>query len=256
MEKIKKIRAIYLLPSFFTNLNIFFGYLSILATFREKYLWAAYWIIIAAVMDAIDGIIAHSTKTQSDFGIQLDSLADAFSFGAAPSLLLYSWGFRGAGFPGFGIFFSFIFLAAGILRLARYNIIQMSKPNRKFYTGLTVPSASLLLAAIVLWHSQPIRTKLSTFLLAILVVILSLCMVSTIKYRNFLSFSFRKKINLQTTLLIAIIISSLIVYRHIFLLIFFAINVLSGPSIHTFKLLKKKIQKKSMPHKNGNSIGN
>jgi CDP-diacylglycerol--serine O-phosphatidyltransferase len=105
MEKIKKIREIYLLPSFFTTLNIFFGYLSILATFRGKYLWAAYWIIIAAVMDAIDGIIARSTKTQSDFGIQFDSLADAFSFGAAPSLLLYSWGFKGAGFPGFGIFF-------------------------------------------------------------------------------------------------------------------------------------------------------
>lgn len=249
MKNIKKIREIYLIPSFFTLINIFFGYLSILSTFRGKYLWAAYWIILAAVMDGIDGIVARSTKTQSDFGIQLDSLADAFSFGAAPSLLLYSWGFRQAGLPGIGIFFSFTFLAGGILRLARYNVLQKSKPDRKFYSGLTVPSASLFLSSLVLWHPQPIGMRFYTFLLALLIVILSLCMVSTIKYRNFLSFNFHQRIDLKTSLFLAIIISSLIIFPKIFLLFYFSLNVLSGPSAHVFHLLKKKLKKKEKPKK-------
>lgn len=242
MKNIKKFQGIYPLPSFLSIINIFFGYLSILASFREKYLWAALWIIFAAVMDAFDGIIARSTKTQSDFGIQLDSLADAFSFGAAPSFLLYFWGFGLVGSSGPGIFFSFVFLAAGILRLARYNILQKNRKDRKFYTGLTVPSASLLLAAIVLFHPQPIGVKLHSIFLALLVIILSLCMVSTIKYKNFLYFNLHQRIDLKTTLLICIIFSSLIVFPNILPLFYFSINVLSGPSTYIFNILKKKIQ--------------
>lgn len=247
MEKIKDFREIYLLPNALTIINIFFGYLSIFASFRGKYLWAAYWIIIAAVMDAFDGIIARSTKTQSDFGMQLDSLADAFSFGAAPSFLLYFWGFRLVGPSGVGIFFSFTFLAAGILRLARYNTLQKNKTDRKFYTGLTVPSSALLLAAIVLYHPQPIRVKLYTFLLALLVIILSFCMVSTIKYKNFLSFNFHQRIDLKALLLIAVIFSSLIVFPKIFLIFYFSLYVLSGPSTYIINLLKKKIQQVDLP---------
>lgn len=249
MENIKKFREIYLIPNSLTIFNIFFGYLSVFAAFRGKYLWAAYWIIIAAVVDAFDGIIARLTKTQSDFGIELDSLADAFSFGAAPSFLLYFWGFRLVSHSDISIFFSFIFLAASILRLARYNILQKNRIDKRFYTGLTVPSAALLLAAIVLYHPQPIRVKLYMFLLAILVIILSLCMVSTIKYKNFLSFNFRRGIDLKTALLIAIIFSSLILFPRIFLLFYLSINVLSGPSTYVFNLSKRKIQKKLRPKK-------
>lgn len=247
MEKIKKFREIYLIPNSLTIISIFFGYLSIFAAFRGKYLWAAYWIIIAAVVDAFDGIIARLTETQSDFGIELDSLADAFSFGVAPSFLLYFWGFRHVNHSDISIFFSFIFLAAGILRLARFNILQKNKTDRRFYTGLTVPSAALLLAAIVLYHPQPIRVKLHMFLLALLIIILSLCMVSTIKYKNFLNFNFRRRIDLKTALLIAIIFSSLILFPKIFLLFYLSINVLSGPSTYVFNLSKRKIQKKIKP---------
>lgn len=245
MGNVKKLRELYLLPSFLTIINIFFGYLSILATLHGKYLWAAFWIIIAAVMDGLDGITARLTKTQSDFGIQLDSLADIFSFGAAPSFLIYSWGFRLAVLSRTAVFFSFIFLIAGALRLARYNTLQKSKKeDRKFYTGLTVPSASLLLAAIVLYHPQPIKVKLFAFFLAFLVIILSLCMVSTIKYRNFLNFNFHQRIDLKTALFIAIISSSLVTFPRIFLLSYFSLNIISGPLTSAFKFLNKKIQKK------------
>jgi len=212
MKKKTKLRTIYLLPNFLTIVNIFFGYLSLSATFHGKFLRAAFWILMAAGLDAFDGIVARATRTHSDFGIQLDSLADAFSFAAAPSLLIYFWGFGQVNPSSIGVFFGFIFLTAGILRLARYNAFQKFKIDRKFYTGLTVPSASLLIVAVVLKYPEPVKGTLYTFLLAILVLGLSLCMISTIKYRNFLSFNFRQIIDPKTSLILAMIIGSLIIF--------------------------------------------
>lgn len=242
----KKYGEIYLLPSLFSIANIFFGYLSLLFCFHSKYSWAALWIIIAAVMDALDGIIARSTQTQSDFGAQLDSLADAFSFGAAPTILLYFWGLRVAGTVG--VFFSFIFLTGGILRLARYNILQKTQQDRKYYIGLTIPSASMFLASVILFHPQPLETQVLAFLFSLIILLVSFCMVSRIKYRNFLNFNLRQRIDLKTALLIAIIISSLIFYTRMFLLLFFTLNVLSGPAALAFHHLKRKSGKKLNHH--------
>jgi len=242
MKKKKRNRGIYFLPNFLTIINIFFGFLSLLAVFHSKYLLAALLLIIAAVIDAFDGIIARLTKTQSNFGAEFDSFADVISFGVAPSFLLYFWGFRPAFPSGPSILFSFVFLTAGILRLARFNILQRSEESNKSYLGLTVPSASLLLAAIVLNHPQPIGEKVYASLLAILVVILSFYMVSTIKYKNFLSFNFRQRIDIKSSLFITIIICGLILYPEISLLSIFSLNVLSGPSAYAFTLFKKKVQ--------------
>jgi CDP-diacylglycerol--serine O-phosphatidyltransferase len=92
-------------------------------------------------MDGLDGLVARATHTPSDFGIELDSLADAVSFGLATSLLLYYWGMEMAGPPA--VFFSFVFLTAGVLRLARYNVRSRVPSDRKHYQGLTVPSAAM-----------------------------------------------------------------------------------------------------------------
>lgn len=253
MEKKIKFRGIYLLPNFLTIINISFGYLSILSVFNGKYLRAALWIILAAVIDGFDGIIARATKTQSDFGIQLDSLADAFSFGAAPSLLLYFWGFQSVGQHGPSFFFSMIFFIAGILRLARYNVLPKIKQDRKYFTGLTIPSASLLIAAIVLFHPQPISSKLFSFLLASLVVMLSLCMVSSIRYRNFLYIDLSCRVDIKTAFLISILIITLFIFPKIFLLSFFFLNVLSGPSMQVYNLFKKRKHKILVGEKTGSS---
>lgn len=245
MKEKTKFRKIYLLPNFLTIVNIFFGYLSLSATFHGKFLRAAFWILMATVLDAFDGIIARATGTHSDFGVQLDSLADAFSSATATSFLIYFWGFGQVHPSSIGVFFSFIFLISGILRLARYNAFQKFKIDRRYYTGLTVPSASLLIVAIVLKYPEPVKGTLYIFLLGILVLGLSLCMVSTIKYRNFLSFNFRQIIDPKTSLILAIIISSLVIFPKICLLVVFSFNVISGPLTQAFNFLKKKILKKS-----------
>ena len=240
MKTNKKLGEIYLLPNLLTLTNVSFGFLSVLAVFDGNYSRAAFWIIMAAIIDGIDGIIARATGTQSDFGIHLDSLADCFSFGAVPTILLYFWGFRHADSSGSSFFFSFIFFIAAILRLARYNDLQKQKPDRRFYKGLTTPSASLLIAAIVLNHPQPLNIKLHTFVLALIVIALSSCMLSNIKYRNFLNFNFRYRIDILTAFLLAILLISILIYPNISLLIYFSLNVLSGPSMHLYGLLKNR----------------
>src|SRR3989440_11353263 len=113
---------------------------------------AAIVICFAVFFDRVDGRVARLTKTQSNLGLQLDSLADVISFGAAPALLVYKWGlthFFGRG----GVFVAFLFVGAAALRLARFNVLAMQhdsgKPG-KFIVGLPVPAAAAVLVSLVL----------------------------------------------------------------------------------------------------------
>lgn len=243
----KRFRKIYLLPNLITIINISFGYFSVLSIINGKFARAALFIILSAVIDGLDGIIARATKTQSDFGVQLDSFADAFSFGAAPSLLLFFWGFYLTDPRGVGFFFSFMFFIAGILRLARFNILQKTSRDRKYYTGLTVPSAALLIASIVLAHPFPLEGKLYASLLPFLVLTLSFLMIGTLKYRNYLNFNFRQKNDIGTIFIMAICIISLIIFPRIFFLLYASLNVLSGPAAFMVKLVKRQKEKAIIP---------
>jgi CDP-diacylglycerol---serine O-phosphatidyltransferase len=249
MKVKKRYGDMYLLPGLFSLTNLFFGFLSLQLTLRGHYRWAAFWIIVAAVMDGFDGIVARATKSQSDFGIELDSLADAVSFGAAASVLIFRWGLARVGAPG--LFFSFVFLVAGVLRLARYNVRTKSVPDRKFYQGLTVPSAAMFISAWPLLHPTPIAGREAAFLFAVLVVLASLCMVSTLPYPNFSTILFRRRIDVRTALFIAIVLSGLVFYTKVFLAVSFSINFLSGPAVMAYRAARKsprrKPQRKEIP---------
>jgi CDP-diacylglycerol--serine O-phosphatidyltransferase len=237
MKVKKNYGEMYLLPSLFSLTNLFFGFLSIQMSLRGHFRWAAFWIIVAAVMDGFDGIVARATKSQSDFGIELDSLADAVSFGAAASVLIFRWGLARAGAPG--LFLSFVFLAAGILRLARYNVRTKSIPDRRFYQGLTVPSAAMFMSAWPFFQPAPLQNRETAFLFALLAVFVSFCMISTLPYRNFTNLVFNRKIDIRTALFLAIVLSGLVFYPKHFLLVSFSLNVLSGPVIATARALRK-----------------
>jgi CDP-diacylglycerol--serine O-phosphatidyltransferase len=241
----KNVGEMFLLPSFFSLTNLFFGFLSLTSSFQGKFSRAAVFIIIAAILDGFDGIVARATNAHSDFGTELDSLADAVSFGAAPALLLYFWGLRIAR-PA-GLLFSFIYLSAGILRLARYNVRTKSQSDRKHYTGLTIPSAAMFMSSIVLLSPQPLDSRPMAFALALLALVIAACMISTIKYRNFMGFNFRQKIDIRSALVLAVLVGAFIFYPKIFLISFFSLNVLSGPATSFFNKLKKKALKKHRP---------
>lgn len=246
--KIKRpVNRLYFLPSVFTLTNVFFGFLSLTSTFYGRYRWAALWIIISAILDGLDGLVARATKTSSDFGIQLDSLADAISFASATSLLIYFWGLKVLG-PA-GVFFSFLFIVGGLLRLARYNVRTKSLPDRRFYQGLTVPSAAIFLAALVIFHPAPIYQNVLAFYLAALVVVISLLMVSTLRYRNFVSIIVNRPVDMKSGLLLAVVLTGLLFRPRYFLLLFTTFNVLYGSVDFLIMQLKKKETHKTAPEK-------
>ncbi|MGD0547859.1 MAG: phosphatidylcholine/phosphatidylserine synthase [Terracidiphilus sp.] len=167
-------RGMFLLPSLFTVGNIAAGYFSILQTMaaitgvgdaRTHLDWAAIAILIAIPLDSLDGRIARMTNTCSDFGKELDSLADAITFGVAPSLLAFVWGFHflpdsinpqmHENLLHAGAFICFLFLIGGVSRLARFNISHDAQPrnpgrsDRKYFVGMPIPAAAGLLAATV-----------------------------------------------------------------------------------------------------------
>jgi len=185
-------KAMFVLPNLFTVSSIFLGFYALVlcagdATPQQLY-QAALAIFFAMFFDAFDGRVARMTKTQSDFGVQLDSLADVMSFGAAPALLVYKWALAPLGF--FGLFVSFAFAACGALRLARFNVLAQrgDKGSSLFFVGLPIPLAAGTIVAIVIAHFKQFgqATNAADRLpVALVVILLSFLMVSTVRYRTF-----------------------------------------------------------------------
>jgi CDP-diacylglycerol--serine O-phosphatidyltransferase len=185
-------KAMFVLPNLFTVSSIFLGFYALTlcagdATPAQLY-QAALSIFFAMFFDAFDGRVARMTKTQSDFGVQLDSLADVISFGAAPALLVYKWALAPLGF--LGLFVSFAYAACGALRLARFNVLAQrgDKGSSRFFVGLPIPLAAGTITALVIAHYREFReaTEAATRVPVLVVVaLLAFLMVSTVRYRTF-----------------------------------------------------------------------
>lgn len=143
--------AIYILPNLITTGNLFFGFFSIVKSLQGDFAWASVAILLAAIFDVLDGRVARMTKSTSEFGVQYDSLCDLMSFGLAPALLMYQAGLHDAGRLGWII--CFMFLAAGALRLARFNVQSSIGKASGDFTGLPIPMAAAVVACFVaLWQ--------------------------------------------------------------------------------------------------------
>ncbi len=146
-------KGIYILPNLITLSSMFSGFYSIVASFNSDYERAAWAIMIASIFDVLDGWVARLTHTASKFGIEIDSLSDAISFGVAPGVLVYSWSLQSFGKIGWlGAFF---LVACAALRLARFNV-QMGSEEKKHFTGLPSPAAALMIATTVLAYQDVI----------------------------------------------------------------------------------------------------
>lgn len=185
-------KAMFVLPNLFTVTSIFLGFYALTLCDGEatpdKLYQAALAIVFAMVFDGFDGRVARMTKTQSEFGMQLDSLADVVSFGAAPALLVYKWALAPMGFLGLLIAGSYA--ACGAMRLARFNVLAArgDKGSSRFFVGLPIPLAAGTITALVIAHYKEFgaATDSSTRVpVAVIVLLLSLLMVSTVRYRTF-----------------------------------------------------------------------
>lgn len=179
-------------PSLFTVLNIFCGFSSLLHSADGDYMLASWFIVLAGVFDVLDGIMARITKSSSDFGVEFDSLSDVVSFGAAPAFMVYK--IHLYSLNGFGILISSMPLIFGALRLARFNSqLAGYGYEKEYFKGLPIPAAALVICSFVRADYQPSAglTATGSAVVAPLVAIVSLLMVSTVKYDTLPKFSRR-----------------------------------------------------------------
>jgi len=277
-------KAAYALPTLFTAGNLFLGYLSIVKAFQGSLLAAsgslgfnphlevaAITIGVAVFLDGLDGRIARLTNTVSDFGRELDSLADVIAFGVAPAILAWVWGFQfvTAGISGdsieqlhrAGYFLAFLYLMCGASRLARFNIQidpvpkNPGRPGRKYFVGLPIPAAAAFIAAVVYASGcAPIEWwPLSVAWLAT-IALLAFLMVSTWRYRSFKDFNLLRPQSPISVVMLGSLIYLIWNYSHPVLLSMAVCYVGSGIVIRVAGILKRKFRPAPPSHED-NALG-
>ena len=179
-------KGVYLLPNLFTTGALFAGFYAIVAAMHGLFENAAVGILVAGILDGMDGGVARLTNTQSKFGAEYDSLSDCVAFGVAPGLVAYSWGLSQLG--KFGWMAAFIYVACAALRLARFNV-QSETVDKRFFVGLPSPTGAGLVATMVwLGASRGIQGDDVSWLVAFVVAGAGLLMVSSVRYHSFKEF--------------------------------------------------------------------
>ena len=243
-------KGLYILPSLFTAANVLLGYYAILQVIHgavsyavahamqvavtAQQSWhfdnAAKSIGFAVLFDGLDGRIARMTKTTSDFGRELDSLADVITFGIAPALLAWAWGFHQVSaeisrpdmaslLPRLGAIASFLFLIAGASRLARFNIAvnpqpsNPGRPGKKYFVGMPIPAGAGVIAAVVHFtHGDPLLWWGSALTWLIVVVLAGYLMVSTWRFYSFKDIDMSARQPFQLVIIFGLLIAAIIYF--------------------------------------------
>jgi CDP-diacylglycerol--serine O-phosphatidyltransferase len=184
-------RGVYLLPSLFTMGNMFCGYACVVYAMRGEYATAAPFIGFAVVLDMLDGRIARLTGTASAFGVEFDSLADVISFGMAPAILSFSWGLQPLGRLGWAA--GFMFVTAGAMRLARFNIQTGGGGDKRYFVGMPSPAAAAIPAATVFAYPAGLHDYREALPALAMVLVPAVLMVSTIRFRSFKNLDLQKR---------------------------------------------------------------
>lgn len=232
-------RGIYLLPNLFTTGAMFGGFYAITAAINNHFETAAISLFIAMVLDGLDGRVARLTNTQSEFGVQYDSLSDMVSFGAAPAIVMYLWILSSLG--QVGLFASFVHMAGGALRLARFNT-QVEVADKRYFQGLPSPAAAAILAG-GLWFclENDYNPENIKYLILLTTFSTGLLMVSNFRYSSFKEIDFKNKVPFIVAILTMLIISFIMAQPQRMLFIISVAYALSGPII-TLILRKKRLQ--------------
>ena len=230
-------RGIYLLPNLFTTAGLFAGFYGIVSGMNSQFEAAAIAIFIAMVMDGLDGRIARLTNTQSDFGVEYDSLSDMISFGLAPSLIMYQWALSGMGKLGW--LAAFVYTASTALRLARFNT-QAGSDDKQFFQGLPSPAAAALLAGMIwLGETQTFVDVTNLTILAFLVtVVAGILMVSNIRFYSLKQIDFKGRIPFVGILLLVLLFVFIASEPPLVLFSIALVYAISGP-VMTLLLIRK-----------------
>ena len=233
-------RGIYLLPNLLTTASLFSGFFSIVSAINGNFIASGMALFAAQMLDGLDGRVARLTNSQSLFGAQYDSLCDVISFGLAPAIIVFLWGLDSLGQTGW--VFSFFYVAAAALRLARFNTYIGSEDS--YFKGLPSPVASGMVVYYV-WamSSYGIQSEEVGSFLAIVTAILtgcvSLLMVVNVPYYSFKEIELKKRVPFFSMLFVVFIFALISIDPPIVLVTCAFVYVLSGPIIWALKALRK-----------------
>ena len=267
-------KGLYVIPTAFTAANIGMGFLAVIYSIRgfeiaasapaeagRYFNYAAIAIGLAILFDTLDGRVARMTRTATEIGVQFDSLADVLTFGIAPIALIYSWAFAPV-FPeqspryGFAVFLLFMYLMCGAFRLARFNLQSMRprvlaegtpKLDKKYFVGLPIPPAAGLMASLVHFSPEPLNVygsagRIAAMLLMGLIAILSVLMVSTIRYTSMKNAGTGRR-NLYALLLIAAVGMLMWLYSKYVLLFLAGSYVAHGLIWYVLRLARRGLKR-------------
>jgi CDP-diacylglycerol--serine O-phosphatidyltransferase len=266
-------RVAYALPTLFTAGNIFLGFIAILRAFHgsmlaatgnmasasDNFAVAAKAIGWAVFLDGLDGRIARMTNTTSDFGREMDSLADVISFGIAPAVLAFAWGVQFVGpliepvkvkLQEAGYFIAFLFLLCGALRLARFNVQKNpiprnpGRPDRKYFVGLAIPAGAGMVASVVYAsNGEPITWWPLTILWLALLFLLGFLMVGTWRYYSFKGINLSKPYTPLIVIFLGAFIYGMWNYSQLLLLSLSIAYVGSGIAIRIGGILRRRMRR-------------
>lgn len=240
-KKVRR-RGIYLLPNLLTLGALFAGFYAIIAGMSGNFNEAGWAILIAAVLDGLDGRVARLTNTQSAFGAQFDSLSDMVSFGVAPAFIIFSWSLSSLGQAGWAA--SFIYMSCAALRLARFNV-QLGTVDKRFFVGLQSPVAAGLVT-FVAWVGFKYEveiTPLVSFGAAALTAFTGILMISNFRYSSFKEIHFKGTVPYAVFLLTVVLLVVIAQRPHEVLLLMCLVYASIGPVTWIYRRTRSKSRK-------------
>lgn len=222
-------RGIYLLPNLFTTGAMFAGFYAITSAIDGRFESSAIAMFVAMILDGLDGRVARLTNTQSEFGVQYDSLSDMVSFGIAPALVMYLWAFGSLG--KLGLFAAFVHAAGGALRLARFNT-QVEVADKRYFQGLPSPAAAAILAG-GLWLSVEYGYDVESikYLVLVTTICTGLLMVSNFRYSSFKEIDLKGKVPFVVAIVVMLVIGFVMAQPQSMLFLLAVGYAISGPIV-------------------------
>ncbi|MBS1842301.1 MAG: CDP-diacylglycerol--serine O-phosphatidyltransferase [Acidobacteria bacterium] len=245
-------RGIFLLPALFTSANLLCGYYAVVATLHgdiSDFDHAARAIGLAILFDSLDGRIARLTGTNTEFGVQFDSLADVVSFGIAPAVLAYAWGFRSIPVSSpinveqlgqLGWILCLVFLICCAWRLARFNVQGMAPGGSKFFVGMPTPAAAGVVAAIIHGFKVPLHDYRWSIVWFVLLAALGALMTSTIRYYSFKDLPLTRKQPSLAVIVLLMLIAVTWVYSEVALVLFACTYAATGVALHFVRFFRHR----------------
>ncbi|MDR0816420.1 MAG: CDP-diacylglycerol--serine O-phosphatidyltransferase [Desulfovibrio sp.] len=238
MEKKKPHKGVYLLPNMITTLSMFFGFLAMVWAVQGRYETSGMAILLAALMDGLDGRVARLTNTASEFGVQYDSLADMVAFGLAPAFLLWQWQLQH--FGRLGVAAAFIYTACGALRLARFNI-SSTAVGKCFFIGLPIPAGGCTAVSFIFFAAvlPDFLTPATPYAALFLTIGAGVLMISSVRYFSFKEYALLRAHPIRA-MLVFLFLLALVISLPRFMGFLLCVIYITGGLVYTFFILPRR----------------